>query len=46
MKTFNMTRPLTAAMGLGQAEAALDFTREQLEAVLEALLALLKPREP
>ena len=33
MKTFNMTRPLTAAMGLGLAEAALDFTREQLEAV-------------
>jgi len=32
MKTFNMTRPLTAAMGLGLAEAALDFTREQLEA--------------
>ncbi len=31
MKTFNMTRPLTAAMGLGIAEAALDFTREQLE---------------
>jgi len=31
MKTFNMTRPMTAAMGLGLAEAALDFTREQLE---------------
>ncbi|MFP6624694.1 MAG: acyl-CoA dehydrogenase family protein [Myxococcota bacterium] len=31
MKTFNMTRPLTAAMGLGLARAALDFTREQLE---------------
>ncbi len=31
MKTFNMTRPLVAAMGLGLAEAALDFTREQLE---------------
>lgn len=31
MKTFNMTRPLTAAMGLGIAEAALDFTREALE---------------
>ncbi len=30
MKTFNMTRPLTAAMGLGLAEAALDFTRDQL----------------
>jgi acyl-CoA dehydrogenase len=32
MKTFNMTRPLVAALGLGMAEAALDFTREQLEA--------------
>jgi acyl-CoA dehydrogenase len=31
MKTFNMTRPMTAAMGLGLAEAALDFTREHLE---------------
>jgi acyl-CoA dehydrogenase len=31
MKTFNMTRPLTAAMGLGIAEAALDFTRDELE---------------
>ena len=31
MKTFNMTRPLTAAMGLGIAKAALDFTREELE---------------
>jgi len=31
MKTFNMTRPLTAAMGLGLAEAALDFTREHLD---------------
>jgi len=30
MKTFNMTRPLTAAMGLGLAKAALDFTREEL----------------
>jgi acyl-CoA dehydrogenase len=30
MKTFNMTRPMTAAMGLGLAEAALDFTRDQL----------------
>ena len=28
MKTFNMTRPMTAAMGLGLAEAALDFTRD------------------
>ena len=33
MKTFNMTRPLTGAMGLGIAEAALDFTREELEGV-------------
>ncbi|MCG8587950.1 MAG: acyl-CoA dehydrogenase family protein, partial [Proteobacteria bacterium] len=32
MKTFNMTRPAVAAIGLGIAEAALDFTREQLEA--------------
>ncbi len=31
MKTFNMTRPLTAAMGIGLARAALDFTREELE---------------
>lgn len=31
MKTFNMTRPLTGAMGLGIAEAAIDFTREELE---------------
>ncbi|MGI9590456.1 MAG: acyl-CoA dehydrogenase family protein [Myxococcota bacterium] len=31
MKTFNMTRPGVAAIGLGMAEAALDFTREQLE---------------
>lgn len=31
MKTFNMTRPLTAAMGLGLAKAALDFAREELE---------------
>ncbi len=30
MKTFNMTRPATAAFGLGMARAALDFTREQL----------------
>ncbi len=32
MKTFNMTRPSVAAIGLGMAEAALDFAREQLEA--------------
>ncbi|MDJ0787561.1 MAG: acyl-CoA dehydrogenase family protein [Myxococcota bacterium] len=31
MKTFNMTRPMTAAFGLGMSRAALDFTREQLE---------------
>jgi acyl-CoA dehydrogenase len=31
MKTFNMTRPMTAAMGLGLAKAALDFTREEIE---------------
>ena len=31
MKTFNMTRPATAAFGLGITEAALDFTREALE---------------
>jgi len=30
MKTFNMTRPLVAALGLGMAEAALDFTRDKL----------------
>jgi acyl-CoA dehydrogenase len=30
MKTFNMTRPGVAAVGIGMAEAALDFTREQL----------------
>jgi acyl-CoA dehydrogenase len=31
MKTFNMTRPMTAGMGLGIAKAALDFTREELQ---------------
>jgi acyl-CoA dehydrogenase len=31
MKTFNMTRPGVAAIGLGMAEAALDYTREELE---------------
>ena len=31
MKTFNMTRPATAAMGLGCAWAAIDLTREALE---------------
>ncbi len=30
MKTFNMTRPAVAAIGLGIARAALDFTREVL----------------
>ncbi len=30
LKTFNMTRPLVAALGLGMAEAALDFTRDEL----------------
>ena len=30
MKTFNMTRPMVAAIGLGMAEAALDFTRDGL----------------
>jgi acyl-CoA dehydrogenase len=30
MKTFNMTRPSVAAIGLGMAEAALDFTRDCL----------------
>ena len=30
MKTFNMTRPAVAAIGLGIAEAALDFTRDKL----------------
>lgn len=31
MKTFNMTRPNVAAVGLGIAEAALDFTRDALQ---------------
>ena len=31
MKTFNMTRPMVAAIGLGISQAALDFTREQLQ---------------
>ena len=30
MKTFNMTRPAVAAIGLGIAQAALDFTRDEL----------------
>ena len=30
MKTFNMTRPGVAAIGIGMAEAALDFTRDCL----------------
>ena len=32
MKTFNMTRPMVAAIGHGMAEAALDFTRDALRA--------------
>ncbi len=32
MKTFNMTRPAVSAIGIGMAEAALDFTRDQLRA--------------
>ncbi len=32
MKTFNMTRPAVAAIGLGIAQAALDFTRDSLAA--------------
>jgi acyl-CoA dehydrogenase len=30
MKTFNMTRPLVSAIGIGMAQAALDFTRDEL----------------
>jgi len=30
MKTFNMTRPAVSAIGLGIAEAALDFTKDEL----------------
>jgi acyl-CoA dehydrogenase len=30
MKTFNMTRPAVAAIGIGIAEASLDFTRDRL----------------
>jgi acyl-CoA dehydrogenase len=30
MKTFNMTRPAVGALGLGIAQAALDFTRDEL----------------
>src|SRR4030095_436740 len=33
LKTFNMTRPAVAAGGLGMAQAALDFTRDQLREV-------------
>jgi acyl-CoA dehydrogenase len=32
MKTFNMTRPAVAAIGLGIAQAALDFARDALAA--------------
>jgi acyl-CoA dehydrogenase len=36
MKTFNMTRPGVAAIGIGMAEATIDFTRDALkEAGLE-----------
>jgi acyl-CoA dehydrogenase len=31
MKTFNMTRPAVAALGLGMSQAALDFTRDKLQ---------------
>jgi len=31
MKTFNMTRPSVAAIGIGMAEASLDFTRDCLQ---------------
>ena len=30
MKTFNMTRPGVSAIGIGMAEAALDFTRDRV----------------
>ena len=30
MKTFNMTRPAVAALGLGISQAALDFTKDEL----------------
>jgi acyl-CoA dehydrogenase len=30
MKTFNMSRPAVAALGLGMAQAAIDFTRDAL----------------
>jgi acyl-CoA dehydrogenase len=30
MKTFNMSRPAVAALGLGMAEASIDFTRDAL----------------
>jgi acyl-CoA dehydrogenase len=33
MKTFNMTRPAVAALGLGIAQAALDFTCDELRKV-------------
>jgi acyl-CoA dehydrogenase len=31
LKTFNMTRPAVAVIGLGMAEAAIDFTRDALQ---------------
>ena len=33
LKTFNMTRPGVAAIGIGMAKAALDFTRDHLREV-------------
>ena len=33
MKTFNMTRPAVAALGLGISQAALDFTKDELSKV-------------
>src|SRR5262245_66243021 len=30
MRTFNMTRPAVGAIGIGIAQAALEFTREEL----------------
>ena len=47
MKTFNMTRPAVAAIGLGIAEAALDFTRDHLvENGIEIDYALGAGRQP
>jgi len=47
MKTFNMTRPAVAAIGLGMAEAALDFTRDALrEAGIEIAYGPALPAQP